>query len=109
MLNPACVGINRVNPDLLRAGLLQDVDVAIAGVRARFIVEPGELQRVRFADRVIPTVKTGRIGRQRMDYLILLQFGIGDSGQSRRVNFNFPDGVFSGLAHGSSRNARKAT
>lgn len=91
VLNPACVGINRVNPDLLRAGLLQDVDVAIAGVRARFIVEPGELQRVRFADRVIPTVKTGRIGGQRMDYLILLQFpGIGESGQSRRVNFNFP-------------------
>ncbi len=91
VLNAARVGINRVNPDLLWAGLLQDVDVAIAGMGARFVVEPGELQRVRFADRVIPAVKTGRIGGQRMNYLILLQFsGLGDSGQSRRVNFNFP-------------------
>ena len=91
MLNPTRAGIDRVNPDLLRASLLQDINVAVTGVSARLVMESGELQRVRFANRIVPAVKTGCIGGQRMDYLILFQFpGIGDSGQSRRVNFNFP-------------------
>lgn len=91
VLDPTRPGINRVNPDLLRTGLLQDVNIAVTGVGARLVVESGKLQRIRFADWIIPAVKTGRIGGQRMDNLILLQFsGLGESGQPRRVNFNFP-------------------
>ncbi len=41
VLNAARLRINRVDPDLLRTRLLQDVDIAVAGVGTRFIVEAG--------------------------------------------------------------------
>ncbi len=41
VLNAARLRINRVDPDLLRTCLLQDVDIAVAGVGTRFIVEAG--------------------------------------------------------------------
>lgn len=83
--------VNGVNPDLLRARLLQHINIAVAGVGAGFIVKAGQLQRIGYSDGIVPAIKPWRIGGQRMNDLIVFQLpGVGDGRQPLGVDFNLP-------------------
>ena len=55
--NPPFLGIDRVYPHFLTAGRLENIDIAVAGVRTGFVVEAKHLQWERTAFWVIPSFK----------------------------------------------------
>ncbi|CAH0278574.1 hypothetical protein SRABI106_03225 [Rahnella aquatilis] len=57
VFNSTGFGIDRVNPDFLPAGRLQNIDIAVCGMGAGFVVEAEHLQRKLATFRILPAFK----------------------------------------------------
>lgn len=93
--NTTLLGIDRVDPHFLTAGRLQNIDIAVAGVRTGFVMEAKQLQRKCAAFRIIPPFKRRGVDGKRANYFVLLQLpGVGYFRQSTGINFNLSGRCF---------------
>ncbi len=110
---PRALRINRVDPDLPATRLLQDVDIAVAGVGTRFY-SGSRLAVAGSADEaIVPTVKAPayrRVKRWIISSFFSSHVLAARAARRSRIDFRFlPDGVFSGLAAVSRGRRGKAT
>ena len=65
-----------IDPHFLTAGRLQNIDIAVAGVRTGFVMEAKQLQRKCAAFRIIPPFKRRGVDGKRTNYFVLLQLPV---------------------------------
>lgn len=87
--NTTLLGIDGVDPHFLTTGRLQNIDIAVAGVRTGFVMKAKQLQRKCAAFGIVPPFKRGGVYGKWANYFILLQLPcVGNFRQPAGVNFN---------------------